>query len=189
MHDINLDVFKEANQAKISWSTRAKLIDEQFPFTAKMDWYQIFREDPTILGKILNDLIKLEGERTGKPGKRPTLDLDIAEVKLRQMRGEDYTEYVFKDSLRILAGKLSVRGIANRTGLDKSYVHRLLTGNAIPTVEVLETVAKAFKKKPSYFLEYRIGYILAVTYYNLENNPEVSINWYNKIAGRNERAK
>jgi hypothetical protein len=181
------DVFNEANAHKIPWGERSKLIQKHFPHTATLDWYQVFYEDPAVLGRIINDIIKLDGERTGKPGKRPTLDLDIAEDKLRKLRGEDHTLFEFKDAFRVLCGNLSIRGVAHKTGLDKSYVHRLQSGDAIPTVETIEVVAKAFKKKPSYFVEYRIGYILATISHKLEQSPETSIHFYKKLAGRNER--
>lgn len=184
-----LDVFREANKHKIPWGERSKLIQKHFPRTAELDWFEVFYEDPAVLGRIINDIIKLDGERTGKPGKRPTLDLDIAEEKLRQLCGEDYTSLEFKDAFRVLCGKLSIRGVANKTGLDKSYVHRLLSGNAVPTVEAIEAIAKAFKKHPSYFVEYRIGYIVAVIANKLEQIPETSIHFYKKLAGRNERPR
>jgi transcriptional regulator with XRE-family HTH domain len=183
-----LSVFSQANEHKIPWGERSKLIQKHYPHTAKLDWFQVFYEDPAVLGRIINDIIKLDGERTGKPGKRPTLELDIAEDKLRKLRGEDYTLLEFKDAFKVLCGKLSIRGVAHKTGLDKSYIHRLLNGDAIPTVEAMETIAKAFKKKPSYFVEYRIGYIVAVISHKLEQIPETSVHLYLKLAGRNERS-
>lgn len=182
-----MSVFDEMNQVKTSWAERSKVIKTMYPSTAKLDWYEVFYQDPTILGKMVNDIIKLDQVRTGKPGKRPSLDEQGATERLRKLRDEDHTTRPLSEALKVLAGDRSIRSIATKIGLDKSYVHRLLKGDAEPSLEVIEKVAKAFNKHPSYFVEYRIGYIMAMLDYKLNQVPEMSVVFYNKLAGRNER--
>lgn len=182
------DPFEELNKVKTNWADRAKVIKAVYPSTAELDWYEVFYQDPMILGKIINDIIKLDQSRSGKPGKRPSLDEHGAADRLRKLRDEDHTVLPFPEALKMLAADKSVRGLAAKTGLDKSYVHRLLKGDADPSLEIIEKIAKAFNKRPSYFVEYRVGYILAMLDHKLMSSPETSIVFYNKLAGRNERS-
>lgn len=172
---------------RVPWVERSELIKGKFPSTARLDWYEVFRQDPAILGKIINDIMKLDQARSGKPGKRPSLEEADAQDKLRKLQGEDYSELEFQYSFKNLSGKRSIRMLARKLSLEKSYVHRLLQGKIEPTAETMEQIAKAFNKHPSYFLEYRIYYVLAMLSHKLVQSPESSIVFYNRLAGRNER--
>jgi transcriptional regulator with XRE-family HTH domain len=184
-----LQVFTEIKaKGKIPWGERSKLIKKYFPSTAKLDWYETFRQDPTIAGKIIADIIKTDQERDGRPGKRPSLGETLTAEKLRQLQGEDYSDEQFTRAFKILCGSRSVRAVAHRTGLPPTRVHQLLKGDIAPTVEIMEQIAQGFRKKPSYFLEYRIGYIVATIAHKLESNPETSTILYKRLMGRNERS-
>lgn len=185
-----LQVFSEIKQekGKIPWSERSKLIKKHFPSTASLDWFEVFRQDPAIAGKIIADIIKTDQERDGRPGKRPSLGEELTAEKLRQLQGEDFSDYEFTRAFKVLVGARSVRNIAHKTGLPPTRVHQLLKGDIPPTVEIMEQIAKGFRKKPSYFVEYRIGYIVATIAFKLETMPETATVLYKKLAGRNERA-
>ncbi len=177
----DLSEFREANEKKITWDQRLPLIKKQFPSVARQDWYQIFSEDSSILGRLLNDILKIDQAEPGKPGKRPAVEVSVAEARLRQLRGEDYTSLPFRESFRALAANRSIRGLASKTGLDRNLVHRLLQGDVDPTADVMERVAKAFKKSPGYFPEYRIAYIVGVLFYKLDSGPEASVSFFQKL--------
>jgi transcriptional regulator with XRE-family HTH domain len=132
------------------------------------------------MGKILNDVIKAEGQGS-KPGKRPGLNPKEAEANLRKLQSEDYSDLEFYDAFSILTYGRSVRNIANKVGLDKSYVNRLQLRTATPTCEVMEKIAQAFNKKPSYFLEYRKAAIIIALDKLLSQSPETATNLYVKI--------
>lgn len=174
---------------RIPWSERSRAIKEQYPLSVEIDWYQIFSLDPSILGGLINDILKLDQSRQGKPGKRPSLEESSTADKLRKIQDADYTSDLFHRAFKVLCGDRSVRAVATKTGLDKSYVHRLLNGTAVPTSEVMTTIAESFDKHPSYFLEHRIYYILGVLENKLFDSPESSIVFYNKISGRSESAR
>lgn len=178
-----LEPFKEINEKKVPWDQRIELIKKQFPSVAALDWRKVFGEDPALMGRIINDIIKVDAAQPGKPGKRPAVDPETAQQRLRQMCGEDYTALPFKDSFKALAANRSIRGIAHKTKLDRNYVHRLLNGQAIPTGDVMAQVARAFGKDPSYFAEYRVAYIFAVLFHKLEQTPEASVAFYRKMRG------
>jgi transcriptional regulator with XRE-family HTH domain len=178
-----LEPFKEINEKKVPWDERIQLIKRQFPSVAALDWHKVFGEDPALMGRIINDIIKVDAAQPGKPGKRPAVDPETAQQRLRQMCGDDYTALPFKDAFKALTHDRSIRGIANKTHLDRNYVHRLLNGTATPTAEVMEQVAVAFNKDPSYFSEYRVAYLFAVLFYKLEQTPEASVAFYRKVRG------
>jgi DNA-binding phage protein len=188
MSSKDLSVFRSLNEGKTAWSERADVIKKSFPSTALLDWYEVFRQDPTILGNILNDVIKLSQERSGKPGKRPSPDEKEAVSKFRRIQDDDYSNETFAQSFKALAANSSVRAVAVKVGVDKSLVHRLLNGQAIPSMDVIEKVAKAYGKHPSYFVEYRVAYIMAIMSHSLSYAPESSVVLYKRVAGRSEKA-
>ena len=173
--------FREATKRGVRWDERIAMIEKQFPSVAKLDWYKLFDQDPEVLGHIINDILKVDQAQPGRPGKRPAIDVGMAEIRLRQMNNEDYSTLPFNEAFRILAGKRSVRSLVAKTGLGRNHVHGLLTGKFGPTAEVMEAIAGAFKKDPSYFYEYRLAYILAVLSYKLENARESTVPMFLKM--------
>ncbi len=176
-----------AGQKRTPWAERAAAVKTAYPLSTEIDWYSVFSEDPAILGLIINDIYKLDQSRSGKPGKRPSLTEDSTADKLKKMHGLDYTEKGFVEAFKALCGDRSVRAVASKIQLDKSYVHRLLTGAAFPPVETMAVIAKSFNKDPSYFLEYRIHMVLGALEQKLQEFPESSVVFYNKIYGRIEK--
>jgi transcriptional regulator with XRE-family HTH domain len=182
MTDANLDVFVELNQTgkKVPWQRRVKLVEEIFPSTTKLDWNRAF-SDIDLLGRVLRDILKVDQTEPGRSGPRPVLDRARATARLRQFMGKDYTELSFPDALRVLANGRSVRGIAAKTGLDVTMVQRLLTGGRFVDVPIMEQVALAYKKDPSYFMEFRVMYILAALADRMDMMPEMTVDLYKRI--------
>lgn len=172
---------------KMPWDERAKRIKEMFPSTAQTDFKEIFRIDPMTIAKVYHDCMKMEAGSTGRPGKRPAVNPKDAEQYLRQYQNDDYSVFVFQEAFRILKGDRSFRAMAHKCNLTLGHVQRLLDGRSTPTVEVMEKVARAYKKHPSYFMEYRIAYILGVLSYRMEQYPEASIVPYTNIRGSTEK--
>lgn len=177
-----LEPFREANQTKTPWHERVEMVHKQFPSVARLDWYKVFREDPSVLGRLINDILKVDAAQPGKPGKRPAVVSGEGHNRLRQLAGEDFSSYAFTDAFKILCGERSIRSIAAKTGLDRNHVHRLLNG-AIPTAPVMEQIARAFKKEPGFFAEYRLAYLFAVMHHKLDSFPESTIGFYRKVKG------
>lgn len=171
-------------QKRTPWPEKAALIKEAYPLSENLNWHSVFTEDPAILGIIINDILKLDQSRAGKPGKRPSLTEDSTADKLRKIQNVDYAEEPFLKSFRNLCGARSVRAVAAKVSMDKSYVHRLMSGTAVPTHEGLKDIAVGFGKEPSYFLEYRIQTILDILGKKLSDSPESSVVFYKKITGR-----
>lgn len=183
----DLDVFRKASEEKMPWTKRVELIKQQFPSTVRLDWNEVFRQDPAVLGRIINDILKADQAEPGRPGKRPALDVAAAEERWRQMSGEDYTMLPFDRAFTILKGDRSIRHVAHKVGLDKTLVWGLLNGDKRPNPEIMEKVAAGFKKHPSYFLEYRIDYILGVLFHKLQSSPESTVVFFKKTQGRENK--
>lgn len=180
--DERLEPFHEANKQKVPWDKRVEMIHKQFPSVARLDWMKVFREDPTVLGRLINDILKVDAAQPGKPGKRPAVVSGEGHNRLRQLAGDDFSSYPFTEAFKILCGERSIRAVAAKTGLDRNLVHRLMNG-ADPSVQTMEQIAKAFKKEPGYFAEYRLAYLFAVMFYKLEHIPETTVGFYRKVKG------
>jgi transcriptional regulator with XRE-family HTH domain len=166
---------------KIPWEDKYKRIISQYPEVVDVNWSSVMRQDSDVFARLLGDVLK-SGSRGSKPGKRPSLDRGEALDRLAKVADEDFSEFDFQDTFRHLSQGLSVRGISAKTGLGKSYVQRLLQGQADPSFATMEQIAKAFKKHPSFFIEYRIAKTLVVIDSLLRDSPETATSWYLKFS-------
>lgn len=101
--------------------------------------------------------------------------------RLAKVGDEDFSEFGFHETFTYLTRGTSIRGVAAKTGLGKSYIQRLLQGDADPSYAVMEQIAKAYKKHPSFFLEYRIAHTLVILDDFLRSSPETATSWYLKL--------
>jgi len=113
---------------KQQWAERAKEIMATFPSIELLNWDKVFELDPVIAGRIINDIIKIGGPSTGRPGKRASLTEQEASSRYRQIIGEDFSYSPFQDAFKDLCGKRSLSTVANLTGLDRNAVYRLIKG-------------------------------------------------------------
>lgn len=174
-------------EGKMPWNDRAKLIMEAFPSTVALDFEKVFRVDPAVMGRIIADIQKREATPSGKPGKIPSVNKEDASQYLLRYQNDDYTIYAFKDAFKYLKGDRSTRAMAHKCKLGQTMVQRLLNGKAEPTVEIMENVARAFKKHPSFFVEYRVAYVVGMMAQRMEAIPEASIVPYMKLRGDAEK--
>lgn len=173
----------KATKKKTSWAERKKLLETTFPSAVSTDWRKLFQQDVGLMGKLVNDILKADPADSNRPGKRPSLDTKEAADRFRKVFGGDFTIERFDEAFRVLTDGKSIRHIARNVGLDKSMVHELLRGNIEPRMDVIEKVAAGLRKHPSYFVEYRVGYILGVLSEKLYSNPESSVVFYKKLKG------
>lgn len=166
---------------KMPWAKRAELIREQYPSVHRLDFEKVFQQDPAAWGRVVNDILKADLAKPGRPGKRPGLDAGDARIRISQMRDDDYSILPFSQALNILKGTRSLRHMSSNTGVDKMTLHKLLKGNLEPSVEHMEKIAKGLKRHPSYFLEYRVAYITGTLANRMMEYPESSVVQYNKI--------
>lgn len=182
-HQEAIEVFGALNaeDRKVPWSERRKLIVEHFPSVERLDWVEVFRQDPSIMGRIINDILRLDAAEPGKPGKRPGLARGDVEQRLEKLFGSRFSDRPFPKAFKSLIGDRSIRHVASKTGLNRNTVHRLLKGEQIPDEYEMEEIAKAFDINPAYFAEYRLAYVVGFIYSRLAVNPEATIVQYKKI--------
>lgn len=176
----NVNEVDKQRGKKTPWEERYKVIREQFPSIASLDWSKVFSADPVVFGKIINDIIKADTSTPGKAGKRPSLDSDVADAGWTRLRDEDYALEPFVQVFNKMKEHRSVSTLANKTGLNRSYVFKLLKGDAQPSVYDMQQIAKAFGKMPSFFMEYRVAYLCSLIVTQMDKHPEASIVYYTK---------
>ena len=136
---------------KRSWQEKYDEILKRFPSIEGTDWGSSFRRDSDLFTTILSDLLKAEG-RGSRPGKRPSLSKSEAVNQLARIAQSDFSDTDFYTTFTALVGNRSVRSVANKTGLGKSYVYQLLNKERVPSFSTMEKIAIGFKKDPSFFL-------------------------------------
>lgn len=171
----------KATKKKTSWSERKKLLEQHFPESVTTDFRRLFSQDVNLMGKLVNDLLKADPSDSNRPGKRPSLTNKEASERFQKVFGNDYTMLPFTEAFNILKGNKSIRHLARNTGLDKSTILDLLHGNVEVRMDHIEKVANGLNKHPSYFVEYRVGYILGVLSEKLYEAPESSVVVYKKL--------
>ncbi len=179
----------DGSKKKMPWNERVKVIEEFWPSVKRLDWAEVFRQDPTVMGRILNDIIKMEAAVPGRPGKRPNVSREETEKHLKRLTGEDYTTKPFDEALNDLKGDRSIRHLMRVLGMSRDHTWRLLVGKKVPTTEDMEAVAEAFGKDPSYFLEYRLAYIVGFIYDRLEHNEDMTVLHYRRIKNAAKKAE
>lgn len=111
-------------------------------------------DDPQVTGAIFRDLLRFDAER-GSEGQREGPGLRAGMEALREMMGDHFCMDPFHLAFERLAGGRSDAHLANTTGLSRSTVQRLRSGEARPTRDHLVTVARTLGKDPRWFVEYR----------------------------------
>ena len=167
---------------KQAWEENFKKIKEEFPSVGEISWSHAISQDSSAFASVLGDIIKAEGKRS-RPGKRPSLSRPAAEEELSRLLGDNHSDLDFTRTFKALTHGRSVRGIANKVGIGQTTVHALLHGKS-PSFEQMEKIAVAYKKDPSFFLEYRIAYVLLTIDQFLADSPETATNWFLKFKGR-----
>jgi plasmid maintenance system antidote protein VapI len=179
------DLNAEAKQQgfRVPWAQRLGVIHQQFPSTATLDWNEAFTRDHELWARIMHDIIKADQAEPGRDGPRPkALDYERGLATIRQMMGQDYSLLPFPEAFAVLSRGYSLSHLARKTNISRSIVHRLLRGDEEPSAEEMAAIADAFDKHPSFFIEYRVGYITAMVHARMATNPETSIAVYRKMA-------
>jgi len=186
MKDLNrfdpVNAEEKASGKRISWEERYAIICEEFPETVQIDWHDALRDTDTF-GRLLRGILKDDqalSQRSG-PGPRSDLDVDRARHRLRQWLGDDFSYEPFLPTLKMLVGGRSIRRIAHKTGIHYSMVFKMLNGEREPDIYLMEKIAAAFDKHPSFFLEWRVAFVVGALAKFMERSPESSVAAYQRI--------
>ncbi len=160
-----------------------------FPRTDGLDWEKNFREDPGLMANIMHDILKSDAydaamasgaSWTGRPA---ALEANAGtEMRLRQFKGEDHTTLIFAEAFTVMIGTMRLSTVSHKVGISKTQVWRLLRAQVEPSIEEMEKIATAFRRHPSYFAEWRSGWVLGLLARRLENVPEATIGFYKRLS-------
>lgn len=176
-----LNAKEKVSGIKTPWSERYALIKQYFPASVVYDWRKAFQnQDDPIYARIIRDILENDQKGDGK-GPRPPFDPEKARARLRQFSGDDYTALPFVDAFRNLAGQRSIRHLQHKLDMSRGTVWKLKQGLKEPDLWTLERVADAFHKHPSYFVEYRIYYILGALGDQMDMAPEMTVDLYRRL--------
>lgn len=158
-------------------------INAEHPGLDKLDWANLMVNDSEILTGMLGDVIKVNN-KTSRPGKRPSLSRESAEIEFLQISAEDFSDQDFHKAFVALTYGKSIRSVANKCKISHMQVQRLRAGEMQPSMNMMEKIAKGYRKSPAYFLEYRIMVVLATFNRFLTASPETATHWYIKTRGQ-----
>lgn len=183
---VDLQAFRDMNSGpkKASWHQRYAEISKNFKSVERLNWEKVFNDDPEILGSIINDILKLNVPSKGRPGKRPSLQEDQAREMFSTLMGENFTEEPFHVAFRKLSAPASIRELATTFGLDKMLIHRLLNNRQAPTLEQMEQIAVHYHKEPSFFVEWRVAYVVSYLDTLIRQNPDLSVALFKRLKKR-----
>jgi transcriptional regulator with XRE-family HTH domain len=177
--DLDLSEYREIG--KVPWEKRMERIRADFPYIDRFDWDRAFDRDVDLFGRVVRDILKLGQATPGRPGPRPGLDIHKAEKQVRSLFGDDHSVEPFPVALRNLDPRASVRQIARRAQIERTQLHRVLTGDKEPDAYTMRACAYAYDKHPSYFAEWRTFYLTCALVRRLEANPDASIALYQQF--------
>lgn len=181
---IELNKQEKTQGYKVPWGERYALICAHFPNADQMDWNFAFK-DVEVFGRLIYDILwQDQKEEWDGKGIRPVFSPPRARQKLRQYLGNDYSYVPFTEAFGALAGDRSIRHLASKIGISAHYAWNLKNGVSQPDLFIIEQIARAFKKDPSYFREYRISYILGALGDQMDLAPEITVDIYRKISRR-----
>lgn len=168
------------------WHERVSLIRRSFPSVVALDWSRLPQDEPEVIGAVLKDVLKAMQATPGRPGPRPGLDVEEAQPVVDEWLGRDYKDrpyatLPFPQAFRIVVRPLSIRQVARKLDWSKERVYRLMAGLATPSAAEMEAVADRFGKRPSYFMEYRVGWAVSVFLGVMESEPDRTIRVYEAL--------
>ena len=148
---------------------------KNYPQLANINWNDILREDPEILNDVVAGIVRTDTKRKAK------INYNVGTQKLHRLQDIDYSELPFTEAFAIMCGDDPLRVIAEKIGVSYSHVYNLRQGISEPSFEIMESIAEAYSRKPSFLLEYRIGTVLLSLEAFMEKNPETASIWYNRV--------
>lgn len=157
-----------------NWDRKIHDLRETYPEIRNIDWARLVSTEPEIFRGIAGDVAKVGVDKKAKPH-------SATAQAYAQLINTDYSELPFVEALNILWGDRSINDMTHKTKISKELIYRMKRGLRHPSFEEMEQIARSFGKDPSFFLEYRIGKVLAAIDVYLRRSPEVATVWHSKV--------
>lgn len=157
-----------------------KFLASPAPKASQRAWVAAFTHRPEALEGILSDLIKQAYAKPGRIGQRPMPKED--EVNLEALLQGEYTEESIDVALPKLV-KISQVAFCNKVRISRRMYQRMILPDTDPDkyhpdTEIIQRVAAAVGKPPSYFLEYRLIAAQAAFLQLIQDRPVVATRIY-----------
>lgn len=180
--DAKVKLLADMNRdGNLSWDERLRAIKKQFPSVERLNWDKALANDVELFGNIIRDVLRHDQAEPGRDGPKPEIGYRQGVRRIQQFMGEDFSLLPFPEAFRNLTAGMSLTPLARKTSMSRMNCSRLLRGEKEPHVDEMILIAKAFKKDPSYFVEYRAAYIMSYIAQHCEQAPEVSVNLYKRL--------
>lgn len=143
-------------------------------------WVAAFTHKPEALENLLSDIIKQAYAQPGRIGQRPMPKEE--EVNLEALIYGEYSEEPLPELLKKMV-KMSDRAFAQKIHISRRMLQRIMLPDGdpekyFPDMELMQRIAKALGKTPSYFLEYRVLAAQAAFVNLLKDRPGVATKLY-----------
>lgn len=167
------------------WDDRLAWIREQMPeFAEDGVWREALR-DVESLGAVLKAVLRVDAAEQGLR----SVNAEDGAARLNMLLGRDYTTLPFPQAFPIASAGMSLRAVAARCDVTRASLHAYTSGLTRPPLAALESIAKALRKEPSYWLEWRQAYLVAFVCAQIDRHPDLSISAYRSLRRREyERA-
>lgn len=152
------------------------------------EWVQFFASPDGVyaMGRIFGDIweaVMTEEEKARgitRMGRRPRRQGTLDEV-MATVLPQQYTLEPFKVALRGLMGGRSTRAFAPQVPCHQATLVRLLNGDYKPDLAMMESIAKAAKIHPKYFVEYRAGVLAESVRVAMSRQPNLGLRAYRAL--------
>lgn len=180
---------KRSARRDVDWAAKAEWAEKAYPGAGSVDWHKVLTETD-VFASVMREILRFDMAPSGRDGSRPAVSEEQGALRLSQLLGQDYTTLPFREVVGLVARGDSCREIAQKTGIPRESVRRLLRGYTEakgvrypvePTAYDLEQIAKAYGRDPSYFMEYRILYVTGAVVDFLRRHPDVSVSTYRRV--------
>jgi DNA-binding phage protein len=162
------------------WDKKIHKLRDAYPEIKGINWSKILGTEPEVFRSIVGGV--------GKNGSNKTGTHSESNQKFAQIFNDDYSELPFIEALNVLWADRSLSDMVVKTGVSRQIIYDMKRGKRHPSFEEMAQIAEAFDRDPSFFLEYRIGKVLAAIDTFLVRSPETASSWY-KIVTKNEGLK
>lgn len=141
----------------------------------KKAWVAVFSARPDAMHNLLADYIKQVHAQPGRIGQRPMPKEEAVDFQ-GLMYGEENDLPIHEVLPKIV--QVSERMFCSQIHMSRSQYQRLIAGQYDPDVGELRAIAKALKKPPTFFVEYRKAMAVAAFLNLIDERPGIATSLY-----------
>jgi len=140
-------------------------------------WVAVFNTRPDAMHSLLADFIKQVHAQPGRIGQRPMPREE--QVDFQSLVYGEVSDLPLIEVLPKLV-QVSERSFCAQVAMSRAQYQRMLKGEYDPDVNELRLIAKALKKPPTFFVEYRKAMAVAAFLNLIDERPGIATSLYRK---------